>query len=172
MNRSLIARNSAAGVIASLALFTVMATGFSVTAFGQEARSSELFKTMKAMDARLFGEGFNQCNIEVFKELLSGKVEFFHDVSGVSESKDQFIEVIRIGLCKDGKPVVKRILDEDSVEVFSMRSDGKLYGAIQSGVHYFGDQGQARFIHLWLLEGGEWRLARVLSFDHKEIVKE
>jgi len=139
-----------------------------VSAAGQVERSSELFITLKAKDARLFGEGFNKCDIDVFREIVSYNIEFFHDVNGVQDSKEQFIKGIEIGLCREGTPPVKRTLDEDSLEVFPMYSDGKLYGAIQMGVHYFGDAGEARFTHLWLLENGEWKLARVLSYDHRE----
>ena len=46
------------------------------------------------------------------------------------------------------------------------------YGAIQIGRHVFAKKGEpgsevARFVHLWKQENGVWRLARVLSFDHK-----
>ena len=53
-----------------------------------------------------------------------------------------------------------------------MFDDGKLYGAIQMGEHGFAPKGQqldskpARFVHLWLLDNGQWRIARVLSYDH------
>jgi hypothetical protein len=138
------------------------------SAAAQVDRSSELYKTLKAKDARLFGEGFNKCNIGVFREIVSDDVEFFHDVNGSQNSKEEFIKGIEIGLCREGTPPVKRTLDEDSLEVFPLRSDGKLYGAIQMGVHYFGETGQARFTHLWLLRDGEWKLARVISYDHRE----
>jgi hypothetical protein len=46
------------------------------------------------------------------------------------------------------------------------------YGAVQIGRHVFakaGDPGleAAQFVHLWKREGDQWRLARVLSFDHR-----
>jgi hypothetical protein len=139
-----------------------------VSAAGQIERTSDLFKTLKAKDARLFGEGFNKCNLDVFKEIISEHIEFFHDENGLQDSKEQFIKGIETGLCREGTPLVKRTLEEDSLQVFPMNSGGKLYGALQTGVHYFGEAGQARFTHLWLLESGEWKLARVISYDHRE----
>jgi hypothetical protein len=48
------------------------------------------------------------------------------------------------------------------------------YGAMQAGVHRFDEAGAvtstlAQFISLWNLQDGEWRLARVLSFDHRSV---
>ncbi|HBF18584.1 MAG TPA: nuclear transport factor 2 family protein, partial [Cryomorphaceae bacterium] len=71
------------------------------------------------------------------------------------------------------KPIRKR--DENSLEVFPLYKDGKLYGAIQNGVHRFylretGKEdvltGTARFSHVWLLQGDQWKLSVVLSYDH------
>jgi hypothetical protein len=46
------------------------------------------------------------------------------------------------------------------------------YGAVQMGRHVFARKGEpgseeAKFVHLWKREAGGWRLARVLSFDHR-----
>ncbi|WP_157717331.1 hypothetical protein [Christiangramia echinicola] len=48
-------------------------------------------------------------------------------------------------------------------------------GAVLSGEHLFYIQeenserldGQAKFNHLWLLKEGEWKMHRVLSYDHR-----
>jgi hypothetical protein len=46
------------------------------------------------------------------------------------------------------------------------------FGAIQLGTHRFlhpaepKNIGEAKFIHVWRLQNGAWKLARVLSFDH------
>ncbi|WP_426207991.1 hypothetical protein [Massilia sp. TWP1-3-3] len=56
-----------------------------------------------------------------------------------------------------------------------MRDGARLYGAVVSGEHRFYEipkggkevlTGQARFTHMLLLEGGQWKVSRVLSFDH------
>ena len=70
----------------------------------------------------------------------------------------------------------RRELVDESLEVFPLRDNGVLYGAIQRGIHRFfaTEEGEperetsvARFTHLWLLVDGEWKLKRVLSFDHR-----
>jgi len=56
-------------------------------------------------------------------------------------------------------------------------NNGQTYGALQSGEHDFYIQEPdkaliktsiAKFSHLWVLVNGEWKLKRVLSFDHQE----
>ena len=63
---------------------------------------------------------------------------------------------------------VTRTLIPGSLEVYPLQG----YGAIQIGRHVFAKKGEpgsevARFVHLWKHEDGVWRLARVLSFDHR-----
>jgi hypothetical protein len=66
---------------------------------------------------------------------------------------------------------VKRELVAGSVSVYPLNN----YGAIQMGEHrfYVVSNGKenlaevAKFVHLWKKENGAWKLARVLSFDHK-----
>lgn len=56
-----------------------------------------------------------------------------------------------------------------------------MYGAVLSGEHVFyvldkGKRdrldGRARFLHVWLVKDGVWRMSRVLSFDHDPVVIE
>ena len=77
-------------------------------------------------------------------------------------------------ICSD-PGVNQRSLVSESLEVFEMKKDNKLYGAIQKGKHTFQQKidgemktvGIADFTHLWLLENNEWKLKRVLSYNHQ-----
>jgi hypothetical protein len=140
----------------------------------QVADTTELFRTLQARDSLLFKVGFNTCDIRQFELLVSEDFEFYHDQSGITPSKEAFLEVTRNGLCKlDYQPL--RELVPGTLRVFPLKNNGKLYGAIQSGEHRFlakypekeaYETSAARFTHIWLLENGEWKLSRVLSFDH------
>lgn len=142
--------------------------------FAQADRSSDLFKTLKACDSLLFDIGYNTCNIQMFEDFVADDFEFYHDQGGITNSKVAFVASIRDGLCKmDYTP--RRELDDASMEVFPLYSNGVLYGAIQNAVHSFYaiEKGKpeyitstARFTHLWLLQDGEWKLIRGLSYDH------
>lgn len=143
---------------------------FANTLNAQVERTSDLFKTLQEKDRLLFEEGFNKCNIIQFENLISEDIEFYHDQSGIINSKEQFMENTKNVLCKEGFKKNDRVLVKDSLQVFALYDQGKLYGAIQTGVHQFGNS-DAKFTHLWLLENGVWKLSRVLSFEHKELSK-
>ncbi|MHC1777129.1 MAG: nuclear transport factor 2 family protein [Lentimicrobium sp.] len=143
--------------------------------FSQVDPSSALFKTLQTQDSLLFEVGFNTCDITQFENLVSNDFEFYHDKSGITATKTDFIAGIRDGLCKmDYK--ARRELVENSLEVFPLENNGEIYGAIQTGSHRFyevkdvkPDQltSTAKFTHVWLLENGSWKLSRGLSYDHK-----
>lgn len=157
----------------------LMASG---SAIAQVDRNSELFKTLKANDSILFKIGFNKCEVEKSAELMSEDLEFYHDNSGVSNSKEEFIDAMRSGICRENNlEKVYRFLVEDSIEVFPMYDNGKLYGALQNGKHYFStvknmtykeSNNYALFSHLWIIENDQWQLKRVISYNHtsKEII--
>ena len=158
-------------ILIFLLLFTILANA-------QVEKSSELYKTIKEKDSLLFNIGFNNCDIIQFKKLVSDNFEFYHDQGGITKSKSEFIQSIENGLCKlDYKP--KRVLDVKSLEIFPLKKNGVLYGAIETGIHSFYaiEKKQeeyltsiAKFTHLWMLENGNWKLSKGLSYDHKDVV--
>ena len=132
-----------------------------------------LFEELKKKDSLIFNLGFNTCDTTQFRILLSDDFEFYHDQNGLLESKEMFIQNIP-NLCKMSyKPI--RVLIEGSMNVFPLYSNGKLYGAIQTGIHeFYGEEkGKARYLtstakftHVWIIEDGAWKLKRILSYDH------
>lgn len=151
----------------------------STFAFGQTEKSSDLYQIIKEKDSLLFNLGFNNCDVNQFEKLVSEKFEFYHDQSGITNSKSAFINSIQNGLCKlNYKP--KRVLVESSLEVYPLNNNGTLYGAIETGIHHFyaieKDRSEyltsiAKFSHLWILENGNWKLSKGLSYDHKNFEK-
>ncbi len=102
-------------------------------------------------------------------------VEFYHDKSGVSLGADKLVKDFGDGPCRPGSEIrLRREAVPNSVRVYPMRRSDTLYGAIISGSHYFylvkdgisSRNGLAQFTHLWMLQNGEWKMTRVLSFDH------
>lgn len=151
----------------------------SISTFGQVDKASVLYKTIKEKDSLLFNLGFNNCDIKQFENLVSEKFEFYHDQAGKTDSKTAFISGIQNGLCQLAyKP--KRVLSDNETEVYPLEKDGVLYGAIQTGIHNFyavEDNGSeyltsvAKFTHVWILENGDFRLSKGLSYDHKDFDK-
>lgn len=142
----------------------------------QVSKSSTLFNILASKDSLLFNAGFNTCDIRPFEILTSDNFEFYHDKEGITTSKSDFILSIKNGLCKSNSYQSRRELVKSSLEVFPLKDNGIIYGAIQKGVHRFYEKMEgrketyastAKFSHVWILENGEWKISRVLSYDHK-----
>lgn len=145
-------------------------------AMAQVNKNSEIFKTLKAKDSILFKIGFNTCEVARSAELMTEDLEFYHDKGGVTTSKKAFVNQMKTGLCKKDNPEkTYRFLVEGSLEVFPLYNQGELYGALQNGKHFFSPiasmtyeetDNDALFSHLWIIEGREWKLKRVISYNH------
>jgi CubicO group peptidase (beta-lactamase class C family) len=140
----------------------------------QIAKDSPLYIELKKQDSVFFERAFNLCDTEYLKSAIHKDLLFFHDQGGI-QNKWLFLENTKRNIC--GNPNYKPIrkVEENSLEVFPLYNDGKLYGAIQSGIHNFyirepnkqdTPTSKAKFTHVWLLENGNWLLKEVLSFDH------
>jgi hypothetical protein len=111
--------------------------------------------------------------------LFTEDFEFYHDKGGATIGREEFLAPIRAQCAQqnaDAPQPAKRILTEGSLEVFPLYKEGILYGAIQHGIHSFKflnqdkeyQQGDtAKFTHLWVLEDGQWKIKRELSYDHQ-----
>lgn len=132
--------------------------------FAQDAaRSGPLFEELARMDHELFEAAFVTCNASKFRALFTDDAEFYHDRTGASVG-----EAARTLKSCPRDNGVTRTLQPGSLEVYPMQG----YGAIQIGRHVFARKGEpgseiAKFVHLWKRDDGVWRLARVLSFDHR-----
>lgn len=152
-------------------------------ATAQVDQNSDLFKTLKAKDSILFKIGFNKCKVDKSAELMFDDLEFYHDKSGITNSKEEFVKTMKNGICRANNPEkVYRFLVDESLEVFPMYNNGELYGALQNGKHFFStdenmtfekSDNYALFSHLWIIDDGEWKLKRVMSYNHvtKEIIE-
>ncbi len=150
-----------------------------ITSIGQVEETSELYKSIKEKDSLLFNVGFNTCDISQFENLISENFEFYHDQAGITNSKAGFISGIQNGLCKlTYKPI--RLLAENKMEVYPLERNDVLYGAIQTGIHNFyaveDNKSEyltsiAKFTHVWILENGEFKFTKGLSYDHKDFEK-
>lgn len=140
----------------------------------QQLPHDKLVQAIKSNDSLLFEVGFNRCDLRPLELLVSDNFEFYHDQSGITRSKSTFIASIKNGLCKLDYQA-KRVLVDSSLEIYPLMSAAELYGAIQSGIHHFYalEPGKvarltstAKFTHVWLIENGQWKLVRALSYNH------
>ncbi len=128
------------------------------------------------LDQILFEKGFNQCQLSLIEPIITEDFEFYHDIAG-TQDKQQFMQAMKNNICsiKTAKPIRKLVTD--SLQVFPLKNNGKLYGIIQQGEHEFFLQESnaslrktsiAKFTNLWILENDQWQLKRALSFDHQK----
>ena len=152
----------------------------SLSSFSQIDKNSEVFIALKTNDSLLFNIGFNTCDLSQFENLMSDDLEFYHDKSGTTNSLSQFLEVMKTGICNPSNIYkVRRELLNESLEVFTLYNNEELYGAIQMGEHQFFEKNMdqpenvekagsiAKFTNLWILVNNQWKLKRILSYDHK-----
>ena len=142
--------------------------------FNLVAQEQELEDLILEKDS-IFWKGYNQCDIPTMNRFLAEDVEFYHDKGGIELGSKTLNEGLKSGLCKTGSNYVRREEIPSSIQVFPLKNNNEIYGAILSGEHLFyiqnGDSeqldGQAKFNHLWLLKNGEWKMHRILSYDHR-----
>jgi len=144
--------------------------------FAQADKNSELYKELYKADSLVFEEGFNRCNFTVLEKIIHSDFEFLHDQNGI-QNREEFFKVFKESICPDTnlKPIRKLI--EESLEVYPLKNEGKIYGAIQIGFHEFfiaepdkelSFTSNGKFIHTWILENEQWKLKHVVSYDHQQ----
>jgi hypothetical protein len=89
---------------------------------------------------------------------------------------DALTESVKKNLCGTNSSRLRREAVAGTIKVFPLRKGNEIYGAIMSGEHVFyvtenGKpeflDGRANFTHLWLIRNGDYKMARILSFDHR-----
>jgi hypothetical protein len=136
------------------------------TPTGSTSKGS-LFDTIQTMDS-IFFHAFNTCDTSKSKLLFTKDLEFYHDAGGLT-NYDENLNSIRYRC--NNKVKVRRELVKGSLEVYPIAN----YGAIEIGQHkfYYTQPGKAeqldgafRFVHIWIHKDNEWKISRVISYDH------
>jgi hypothetical protein len=152
-------RFALAGLAASLLLGGV----FGINAHAQLPASDPLYQTISGLDSALF-DAYNHCDLAKMGSMVADDLEFYHDQTGLSVGKQSLLDAVKNNIC--GK--VQRELVAGSLEVYPLKG----YGAVEIGVHRFThpndpqNVGDAKFVQLWQLKDGSWKVTRVISFDH------
>ena len=130
--------------------------------------SDSLYRTIAGLDSAMF-DAYNKCDLVRLGSFFAEDLEFYHDQTGLARGRQPFLQAIRENIC--GK--VRRDLVRGSLEVYPL----KTYGAVETGDHMFCDprvhrvcedtfSGIAKFVMLWELKDGTWRITRVISYNH------
>jgi len=126
-----------------------------------------LFNTIQMMDS-IFFHAFNTCDTSKSKSLFTKDLEFYHDAGGLT-NYDENLNSIRYRC--NNKAKVRRELVKGTLEVYPIAN----YGAIEIGLHkfYYTEPGKSeqldgtfRFVHIWIHKNNDWKISRVISYDH------
>jgi ketosteroid isomerase-like protein len=128
----------------------------------------KLVEEITEADQRLF-EAFGTCDVARYSSSLTKDLEFYQDRTGKT-GFEQNIKALR-DRCAEG--IRLRIeLVEGSLMVNAVPG----YGAIEAGAHRFYSRqpdgsehldATAQFTCVWSKETGNWKLVRVISYDHR-----
>jgi hypothetical protein len=121
-----------------------------------------------------FWKAYNACDTASFRGFFTADVEFYHDRGGPTIGLDALDTALATKLC-GGASKLRREIVPGTVRWSILRNGDAVYGAVVAGEHLFYVRepgkpefldGRARFVTLWLLKDGTWKMARLLSYDH------
>lgn len=129
--------------------------------------SAGLYAGIAHMDSVMFN-AFNAHDLEKLKSVFSEDLEFYHDkggLTGYTQTMENFQK-----LFENNKTTgLRRDLVKGSLEVYPIKD----YGAIESCLHRFchlengkNDCGTFKNVMVWQLKNGQWKVTRVISYDH------
>ncbi|WP_338792869.1 nuclear transport factor 2 family protein [Bernardetia sp. Wsw4-3y2] len=121
-------------------------------------------KIMK-MDSLLFDVAFNECNLTLYKKIMSQNLEFYDDRTGLNTSIEKEIAAFEDRCSKPFK--LTRKLIETNIHKLGA------FGAVQTGIHIFLMDGKpvevSKFITVWEFINDQWKVKRVISYEHKPL---
>ncbi len=127
--------------------------------------SQVLYSEIAHMDSVLFNY-FNTQQFAPFKAMFTKDLEWFQDNDGLLLYKKVF-DNFNMMFKRPNK--LSRQLVSGTLEVHPV----KTYGAIEIGVHQFKhmengkeETGTFKFLMIWKKLNGQWKIARVVSYDH------
>ena len=142
----------------------------SVTAQSQNERKvaitqKELFNKIANLDSALFA-AYNSKNLDLMKTYFTSDLEWYQDNGGLINFEKVFNNFQSI-FNRDYE--LKRNLINESLEVHPIED----YGAIEIGKHQFKhiengklEVGTFKFLMIWKNDNGNWKISRVISYDH------
>jgi hypothetical protein len=117
---------------------------------------------------------FNACDLQAMAPLLTGDVEFYHDKTGLTVTRQGVLDSLRKGPCADPAMHLRREAVPGSVTFhplaggFALLTGRHRFVVERDGQAPYVD-GQAEFAAVWQWTGGQWRMRRIVSYDHAPV---
>jgi hypothetical protein len=119
------------------------------------------------MDSVMFN-AFNSHDLDKLKATFSEDLEFYHDKGGLADYK-QSMENFKSLFERNKNTGLRRDMVKGSLEVYPIKN----YGAVEICSHRFchvengkDDCGTFKNIMIWQKKDGQWKVTRVISYDH------
>jgi ketosteroid isomerase-like protein len=137
--------------------------------FTKEVKVAEtneaLFNKIAALDSAMFA-AFNAKDMPTFKNYFTTDLEWFQDNGGLLNYETVFTNFQN--MFKNENRLIRNFV-KGSLEVHTLKD----YGAIEIGKHQFKHMengkleiGTFKFLMIWKNDKGNWRISRVISYDH------
>lgn len=147
-------------------LFLILFLSGCSAVMGQGKKTDDkLYAQIAHMDSVMFN-AFNSRDTTTFKKPFTEDLEFYHDKGGLTGYAET-IGFMRSTVQNNNG--LRRELVPGTLEVYPIPN----YGAMEIGSHTFchlengkQDCGTFKFVHVWKQIGNEWKISRVVSYDH------
>lgn len=158
--------------LVSMLLLLLLLSAFSGTADTAttsplDLKKEGLYKEIAYMDSLMFA-AFNMQDMEKLKTFFSKNLEFYHDKGGLTDYK-QTMENFKNLFERNKETGLRRDLVKGSLEVYPINN----YGAVEICTHTFchmengkNDCGTFKNMMIWQKLEGQWKVTRVVSYDH------
>ncbi|QNP51240.1 nuclear transport factor 2 family protein [Hymenobacter qilianensis] len=165
---------NAAAILSSVLLLAATACSTSKpaapppTAAVQLPESKELYATIARLDSAMFA-AFNRHDAEQLQTFFAEDLEFYHDKGGLADFQ-KTMAGFRSLFEQNKTTGLNRQLVPGSLEVYPIPG----YGAVDAHLHRFchvengkDDCGTFKNMMVWRLKDGQWKVTRVVSYDHQ-----
>ena len=150
-----------------LLTFTICTSAFAQSQKERKVATTQttLFNKVANLDSSLFA-AYNSKNLNLMKAYFTKDLEWYQDNGGLIDFEKVFSNFQSI-FNRDYD--LKRNLIRESLEVHPIEG----YGAIEIGKHQFKhiengklEIGTFKFVMIWKNDNGNWKISRVISYDH------
>ncbi len=135
------------------------------SASAQSSKSADLHRQIAHLDSVMF-QAYNERNMPAFKQFFTSDLEWFQDNGGLLHYDTVIANFQQIF---NREYVLTRKLVPGTLEVHPIKD----YGAIHIGRHTFShvengklEVGEFKFLMIWRMDNGNWKISRVVSYDH------
>ena len=155
----------------SISLAIILLIAYKLTAqTNTQPTPAEAVKMIAYHDS-IFWQAYNVCDVEKMSTYFTNDMEFYHDKGGPTFTLAKFKESMKTGLCGNPNWHLRREAVTGTVQAFPLHN----YGGLISGEHIFYVKeagkpeyldGYGKFTQLWQFKDGQWKMSRILSYDH------